>query len=1378
MQSIIAFAQSSNNYTFQNMIPVSTVAPNAAALGKFGNIPVSYATGIPSISIPLYEINAGKVRIPLSLDYHSGGVRVDEVASSVGTSWALSGLPTISRNMIGVPDEDGTGYLYALPLDSIYNFMSGESYGTQKDLVYAQFIRNIRDKVTDTEPDVFSYNLIGSSGKFIYRPNGSIMQIPQTNNKIERVGSGFRITDESGNSYIFDKTESTNIVTQSAVNWSNYTSTWRVSKIIDQSQSDTVSFSYEAIIGNTERSWSFTHSIGSRPEMPCGINDQIISEPSSSVSSVYHSELNPKEISWNNGKVLFKNVTDRIDRTSNARLDSVKIYSLSALGSQLIKQAKLHQSYFYSNPISGRAANDYRNYRLRLDSVRFIPVSGQNRPYRYKMVYKTIDMAPNESYAQDRWGYNNGQFNNQSLMPTQTVLFFNSYETFGNANTNPNESYMQACMLESIEYPTMGKSVFEFEPHSFLVDYQEMQLQNHGINANGGVQSQNSMLFTVDSTQSAFRYSVYISPYAGANVADRPRVELYDQTANNTLIFSVTNTNTVNNPSLPTNVTDRALNLIVGHTYKFIVNIYTSTSPGVNANGVISWLRPVSGTVARHEGGLRIKSITNYDNNGLFTNKQAYTYGANGIGSLITAASFLQQNYEDIVFANTFETNCGNNTGYGSIIVNSAPARIYHQKGVYPATQISGSPVVYKAVTKYDYNESGIPNGKAEFEYDIYEDQNLFEGWVFRKNIGVWMISDAWKNGFVKREKTYRFINGVFTPVIKKGFVYITHRPETHQVLKIKPIFVKMSSMEILNVADTKISSNRFYANYIPTNTGAMLLLSESDTTYDDSGNEQITIRNNTYGNGLHNNPTQVQTTNSQSENIVQELKYAHDYTSAGNVYQKMLNRNIVSPVITSKETNNGIQISYSKINYKDWYNDSKVLMPETAEMQVGSNSIETKISFNSFDRYGNILEQAKAQGPPQSYRWGYKSQYPVAEIKNAAYKDTWYEGFEEPGGTSTLNDAQAGHYSKTGGYTKSLSGLKNGTYVLSYWRKSSGKWLAEVNDNITVSNGTYNISIASTTQVDEVRFYPKDALMSTFTYDPQIGMTSGTDAKNQTSYYEYDGFQRLLNVKDEEKNVIKNYAYNYGPGSLPVTSLVGNQVQSQTFNKQGCGTGYTGSAVTYTVGANSYYAGTQAEANQLALNDIATNGQSYANTNGACNAIPANPYIKLEIKSSYLGSDNHYYAVYSFKAFSDAAMTVPMTVSSNYPVPYKQTSTTTYSNGSTPTTSVLNKTTSILSGTSYRDLTVDVNTCGQAALPSMVANTATTEAATATQTQQTDSAQATGTTTQATEQSTQGATTQSAEGTATTNTVPPGGGTPTSCTNTDISLAPVLNPE
>jgi uncharacterized protein RhaS with RHS repeats len=51
---------------------------------------------------------------------------------------------------------------------------------------------------------------------------------------------------------------------------------------------------------------------------------------------------------------------------------------------------------------------------------------------------------------------------------------------------------------------------------------------------------------------------------------------------------------------------------------------------------------------------------------------------------------------------------------------------------------------------------------------------------------------------------------------------------------------------------------------------------------------------------------------------------------------------------------------------------------------------------------------------------------------------------------------------------------------------------------------------------------------MTTFTYDPLIGMTSATDAADKTTYYEYDEFQRLKRVKDEHGNIITHQLYHY----------------------------------------------------------------------------------------------------------------------------------------------------------------------------------------------------------------------------------------------------------
>src|SRR5215472_12584979 len=78
--------QSSNSAYTPKIIPPS---PNAASIAKFGDIPVSPYTGTSDVSIPIYTIQAKGVTVPITLDYHTGGIRLNEESGWVGLGWAL-----------------------------------------------------------------------------------------------------------------------------------------------------------------------------------------------------------------------------------------------------------------------------------------------------------------------------------------------------------------------------------------------------------------------------------------------------------------------------------------------------------------------------------------------------------------------------------------------------------------------------------------------------------------------------------------------------------------------------------------------------------------------------------------------------------------------------------------------------------------------------------------------------------------------------------------------------------------------------------------------------------------------------------------------------------------------------------------------------------------------------------------------------------------------------------------------------------------------------------------------------------------------------------------------------------------------------------------
>jgi hypothetical protein len=82
----------------------SVSAPNSASLSKFFDNPVSMSTGVANIQIPIYTIESGNIKVPIVLQYHGGGIRVNEIASWVGMGWSLSTGANITKRVNGLDD--------------------------------------------------------------------------------------------------------------------------------------------------------------------------------------------------------------------------------------------------------------------------------------------------------------------------------------------------------------------------------------------------------------------------------------------------------------------------------------------------------------------------------------------------------------------------------------------------------------------------------------------------------------------------------------------------------------------------------------------------------------------------------------------------------------------------------------------------------------------------------------------------------------------------------------------------------------------------------------------------------------------------------------------------------------------------------------------------------------------------------------------------------------------------------------------------------------------------------------------------------------------------------------------------------------------------
>lgn len=169
----LAFAMSSQ----LQFTPKNLLSPNAASLGEYGAIPVSPYTGLQNVSIPLHEIKVGEHTIPITLSYHAGGVRVEQLPGWVGLGWTLNAGGCISRVVNSEVDEfcnvlNGdtilkSGYFYKHA-----NFHIGSASDSTSLYRQLKNIAGVTD-IWDVAPDKFCFNFLGYNGVFYMDHNGA-----------------------------------------------------------------------------------------------------------------------------------------------------------------------------------------------------------------------------------------------------------------------------------------------------------------------------------------------------------------------------------------------------------------------------------------------------------------------------------------------------------------------------------------------------------------------------------------------------------------------------------------------------------------------------------------------------------------------------------------------------------------------------------------------------------------------------------------------------------------------------------------------------------------------------------------------------------------------------------------------------------------------------------------------------------------------------------------------------------------------------------------------------------------------------------------------------------------------------------------------------
>jgi hypothetical protein len=1170
---IVSMLAAQPNYDQPHLPTVLPPTPEAAAITKVGQLSASPYSGSASASIPLYEIKMKGFSVPIALNYAGNGTKVDEIPGRTGMGFSLSPSGVVNRSVHGLPDEKAdrlhpnTDFpaSNAATLDFLNKMAGPQSAGVTN---------------YDSEPDEFRFSAPGISGKFIIKDDGTAMQIPYSNLKIQVLGAlgktgyldKFIITNTNGVKYFFGGNTATE-QTVTHTNSGQYLTSVQLVKTgffltrILAPNGDEVNLNYTAITINTKPSvnYSITNVNNNGNSINCvagiGSCDPYFSQFSSSLSTVGYNTFYLSSVSATNGATVSFGYESRPDAGSDNRLKTIYIscngyaknYALDYLD---IAAAGGTGSY------GNFAAMSSYNKRFFLKEIKTTSASyletGTTDTLKYLFDYEEPEGLPNRfSCAQDHLGYYNGR-NNQTLLPPGYITGEgNSSNAL--ANRSPDGSYAKKGMLKRITYPTGGMEELEYEPNTAAVTGLMNTTQLFSVSGPGsGISSPLSYttnVFSVLRTHDANLYMSTVYPPScegnpncpaapGPNTRNLIKVDVIN-TGTSTTVYSKVSRYYQNE--------SYTVNLLANNNYKMVLTVYGMNVSGFADLRVDTAAAPVYVNVNKEIPGVRVKSVLSFDPLSNKSTRKYYKYS--GIASSISSGhSIFSPQYMSYSLTQDYCPFSGNNTCLGCS--KKCYFKTLSSGSGAPLYLYDGNHIAYETITESD--DPAFVNGGSETYFNVYT-----------SGIGLSMMGYDNNNlpnntyttfeGTVKANKVYNSANGL----VKEQYSY--YRLDSASSVLYDSYAVATNYMLAGLFGEVPIRYGEIFEMY---NVGryqyksAWIQLDSTVTIdYDNNGQTLITKTGYGYGSPANTAPATITTYNSTGNTISINTKYPTDFASTA-PNNAMIAANVIGVPVELTTFQDAVQMDKVTTQYTNV--TGSIFEPQTVKTKRGTNAEENRIQYYSYDSKGNALELSKESDIRISYIYGYNKQYPVAEIKNASVNEVAYSSFEDADkgnftytGAENVTTAMTGNQSwnlAAGSITK--TGLTTSkAYTVSYWLKDgtgtvtvnggSGSYLMSRNGftlyTHSIASGVSTVTVSGSATIDELRLCPADAKMVSYTYRPNVGATSICAVNNQILYYLYDGEGKLIVIKDIDQNIVKQFEYKYKQTILPCSNITAN---------------------------------------------------------------------------------------------------------------------------------------------------------------------------------------------------------------------------------------------
>ncbi len=1166
-------------------------SPEASAFIKYGDIPVNLYTGSPTISVPIYQIQGKQLSVPITMSYDASGIKVNQLASWVGLGWNLNYGGVVTRQVNGLADQgQGTygritdqatqqGLNAAYESPRFTGFENPIERTAANDLLEAYRLNTI-----DTQYDTFSFQANGLSGTIgINYTTGNAFSIEDPTLKVTYIGDldseirGWIITDGQGIVYTFEKKEYTKVsfYDPSNENTITYVSAWYLTKIAAPYEDDVIKYIY------SEGAYYQQNQALVEEETIEGYYDPI----SSRFEQTF--KKNPRQtgyrirqfdlvaITYNDKPLLTTSIGDRADLQGRSSLTGISIRSDQG---RLIKDIEFEYSYFTASLASSPSLEIDK--RLKLDAIVFketpigetvsINQEEERLSQRYSFAYDGIDQLPRRnSKAMDLWGYYNGSDPNRFVTGNQEV-FNEQYGVQINESILSNRKAIYEAVkigtLTSITYPTGGTSTFHYQLHkgkkegtvSLREYYAELTGGNNGVirenlnscqelddiglesyyqnskeerlvinslnadrpinfrvnytpNTTSPIPGENDLKFicvyktdfgtNTCETRDCPPNSIGIQPFGCSRDIDGDTYEYCDNDRPAKTYCEIMSNDPFNNPNilfidqnagqdftLTLPVGDYRILMINGYDYSRL-NIAYKLRKEQDKNNEVGGLRIAKiesspeenseekltkyyyyGDINEIEGEITPEIVENQQNSsGLIHQKLMFS----------SREPYLytrdEQEAQEVYKYKFYSSNLAPITKQA--IAYTTVSELRFKENVFQGSTVhtfyntdEGEIITYKPfVSRYHLN--GKPKSTVHYNdrlEKVAEEQSIYEQLTLESNLpyqGVFMIpQEGYSNACIV--KTDDPINGIYQ---------LTTHTTPYNIC----------------AGEARSFVQTYQANRYRLKTYWSRLKEQKSINYFDTETVESNVNYAYEASGIEKHYQVVSQERIDSDDQVLKTVYKYPLDKEESELSKaeerlIINNSIAIPLLIKNyiiRSNENEELLAAQKNLYEVFDDNEARLSkiQTAKRE---DALEDRMHYKKYDDRGNPLEVTQTAGVSSIYVWGYNGQYPLAKIENASYDGMPIALQEQITVLQTQSNTENTIAEQTA-LRAALEGLRNHDYFAK-------------------------------------------SFITTYTYDPLIGVTSITDPKGYSMTYHYDAFNRLHYVKDAQGNLISENQYHY----------------------------------------------------------------------------------------------------------------------------------------------------------------------------------------------------------------------------------------------------------